>query len=233
MVQGMIVYAIVLNGMFWKKIDALDRDLMKEQLVATDRSLKEIFGVIMELHAKANNKTVQGAKFPLHYSFAELLVRWFPGCKIIHTARDPRAIYSSQSNKYTRREYSFIRNAWIRTQQVAHICIQTEWTSRIHEKLKDGDNYMLSRYEDLVLNPAEHMKRVCRFLGVEYRDEMAAPRVFSNSSFQETRGTSGEFHKKSIYAWKGRISPLTASFIGFLNGRAMRRFGYSVTESEN
>lgn len=222
-----LVYSKKLYGQFWSVVDELDRCEIMDRLAATDRSLKEIFRVIMDMHAKVNNKTVQGAKFPLHYSYAELLMEWFPECKVIHTVRDPRAIYSSQSNKYTSKEFSGARNTLMRVKQFAHISIQTAWTSRVHNKLRHSCNYRLSRYEDLVTGPGDALKEICEFVGIPYESRMSNPELYnSNTSFGKAGSSGPQLDKGALDAWKTRISPATARTICYLNKPAMKNFGY-------
>jgi hypothetical protein len=222
-----LMYSKKLYGQLWSVVDELDRSEMMDRLSATDRSLREIFQVIMDMHATVNNKTVQGAKFPLHYSYAELLFEWFPKCKLIHTVRDPRAIYSSQSNKYTGKEFSGARNTLIRAKQFTHISIQTAWTSRLHNKLMHRSNYMLSRYEDLVTGPRDALKRICKFVDIPYEDKMSNPELYnSNTSFGKAGSSGARLDKGSLDAWKTRINPATSRIICRLNKTAMKNFGY-------
>ena len=81
-------------GWFWTVTEEkLDRELLRKELSREELSLKSIFRAIMIVHARLNQKTRHGAKFPLHYSRADKLVEWFPGCRLIHTTRNPKAIF--------------------------------------------------------------------------------------------------------------------------------------------
>lgn len=222
-----LMYSKKLYGQFWLVIDQLDRNEIYDRLSATDRSLKEVFRVIMDMHASVNNKAIQGAKFPLHYSYSELLMEWFPECKVIHTVRDPRAVYSSQSNKYLSKDFSFAQNALMRVKQFVHISIQTVWTSRLHNKLRQKDNYLLSRYEDLITNPEDSLKGICEFVGIPYESRMSNPELYnSNTSFGEVGSSGPQLDKKPLDSWKTRISPVTSKMICYLGRSAMKNFGY-------
>ncbi len=100
------------------------------------RTLQGVFAALLKVHAAANHKSIPGAKFPVHYSYAERLIEWFPDCRIIHTVRDPRAVYASQATKHTKDERSMSKVLWKRLQRFVHINIQSWWTTRVHERMK-------------------------------------------------------------------------------------------------
>jgi hypothetical protein len=221
-----LIYSKKLCGYFWSTIDELDKDELTRRISASDRSLRGILGSIMELRAATSGKSRCGAKFPVHYSYADKLLEWFPDCKLLHTTRDPRAIYVSQSNKYTSGDYSAAKNAWIRYQHFSHINIQTVWTASIHRRFRARDNYMLSRYEDLLADPKKHMQAVCEFLEIDFNENMAEPTLHSNSSFNDMYGQGRGLQKSSVDSWKVRINPLADLAIKGISGRAMKLFGY-------
>ena len=220
-------------GQFWQVIEELDRDELRKKLEHYGCSLKGVFSAILDVHAQAKGKKITGAKFPLHFGYVDHLLEWFPDCKLIHTVRDPRAIYSSQSNKYARKDGSVLRNTWIRSQQLLHILIQSEWTARVHEKLQHNKNYHLSRYEDLILDPASSLQAMCGFLEIPYEESMENPELYnSNTSFGKAGASGAGFDKSSLKAWKKRIHPITAGLITRLNARAMRNFGYAEKQKQ-
>lgn len=221
-----LIYSGELYGYFWTTIHEIDRGELKDLIVKKGSTLKSIFESLIELDAKVKSKKICGAKFPTHYSHTETLLKWFPDCKIIHTIRDPRAIYISQSNKYTSPSYSYARNNWVRFKHFTHIMIQTLWTARVHKKLCNNENYYLFKYESFLENPQKCMQDLCTILQIEYVPEMAEPEIYSNSSFNEKRGTGRGLQISSTTAWKKRINPLTESLIKFFCGRAMKVFGY-------
>lgn len=220
------MYSGDLYGYFWTAIKELDREELTRQITESDRSLCAIFKALMEVHAIHNGKKRCGAKFPMHYSHIDTLNKWFPGCSIIHTTRDPRAVYVSQSSKYSRASYSRIKNLWVASKQFVHIAIQTVWTASIHVRNKGRGNYLLFRYEDFLSEPENEMRLLCDFLSVDFTDEMAAPTLHSNSSFSDKYGVGKGLQKSSADSWRKRISPAANIFIKCIGWRAMGRLGY-------
>ena len=221
-----LIYSKNLYGYFWTTIHELDRSQLEKLIKQNGSTLKGIFESILVLHAIEKSKTIPGAKFPVHYSQAERLLEWFPDARIIHTTRDPRAIYVSQSNKYTKLSYSYVKNGWIRFKHFVHIVIQTLWTAQIHKNLSNNKNYYLFKYEDFLNKPHSCMKSLCDFLQIEYVSEMAEPEIYSNSSFNEKRGTRRSLQISSATSWKKCINPVTEKLISLFCNRAMKRFNY-------
>jgi len=221
-----LIYSKKLYGYFWTVVHELDRSQLEKLIYKNGNTLKGIFESILELHAFVKSKSIPGAKFPVHYSESEQLLEWFPDARIIHTIRDPRAIYVSQSNKYTSKSYSYVKNGWVRFKHFVHIVIQTLWTSRVHSHLSGKENYYLFKYEDFLNDPEKCMISLCEFLQIEYISNMAEPEIYSNSSFHEKRGVGKGLHASSATSWKQRINPITEKLIKFFCNSAMKRFNY-------
>jgi hypothetical protein len=221
-----ILYSGKAYGWVWGRADEkFDRDVLREQLESGPIDLKRIFDGLMAAHAAKTGKQGRGAKFPMHFSYSRQLVEWYPDCKLLHTTRDPRAVYASQANKYVEPEDPFSARAWMKARQFVHINIQVAWTARLHRQLRGHRNYRLVRYEDVVRNPEREMIGICDFLEVEFQPEMLSPHQYG-SSYGEIRGKKG-VDASSLEAWRERISPVTAAGLRVLHPVAWRRFGYA------
>ena len=140
-----------------------------------------IFHSILTVHARRRNKERIGAKFPVHYSYTQQLLDWYPNCRLIHTTRNPKAVYASQAAKYLSPGQSWISRSFMRCKQFVHINIQTSWTARLHKQLRYLPNYRLSRYEDLVLDPEYNIRQLCNYLEIEFLSDMLNPKHFGSS----------------------------------------------------
>jgi len=178
----------------------------------------------MVAHSQANNKIGIGAKFPVHYSYTDKLLEWFPNCRLLHTTRNPKGVCVSQVKKHTSSAQSRLRRSFSRTQQFVHINIQTTWTAALHQRYKDRPNYMLVKYEDVVNRPEDSVARICDFLEVEVVPSMFRPKQYG-SSFSEIGGASG-INSSSIERWREEILPAEEFFLDRLQGRAARTLGY-------
>ena len=233
-----LIYSKQLFGMFWKSID-LNKNILQYEIFKSDRTLKSIFQILLIENCKLHKKKVCGAKFPVHFSYINKLVEWFPSCKIIHATRDVRGIYSSQANKYILKPGfsktsdvvndshtgSNIKTIILKFKMFVFICLQFTWASIIHKRSKRLKNYKLVRYEDIVLKPEATLKDLCQFLEIDFKEDMLYPMVV-NSTYVKAFESKKGFNKDLVYKWKNHISPLTARFLLFLNKWAMKTFGY-------
>lgn len=222
-----LVYSGTPVGWFWSASkELLDRNLLIEELTGRTLSPQTILDAVLTAHARSCDKTRIGAKFPMHYSYTEQLLEWYPNCLLIHTTRNPKAVYASQANKYLKPLKSRISKNYMRFKQFAHINIQTTLTARLHNKLRDRPNYTLMRYEDLVTEPDVQIRRLCDFVGIEFQDDMLAPRQFG-SSFGDIGHEKKGIEQSSIDRWRTSVSRPTAKIIDLLHPRAFRAFGYT------
>ena len=218
-----LLYSRIPFGWTWAEAEnELDRDLLRRALESQPLSLKSILTSTMAVHAEMRGKQGVGAKFPVHYSYVDKLLEWFPECLLLHTTRDPKAVYASQAVKYLRADQHPLARAFERLRQFAHINVQITWTAHVHKKLKDLPRYRVVHYEDVVREPAGQLKEICEFLGVQYLPEMTNPHQYG-SSFEAIGGKSG-VEKSSLERWRSTISPVTAASIDLLHPRAARVF---------
>ena len=213
---------------FWNTIETqLDRDLLRNDLANRTLDMKSIFDSLLAVHAEMRDKPRIGAKFPMHYSYTHRLLEWYPNCLLLHTTRDPRAVYSSQAEKYLNEDQSWISRNFMRFRQFVHINLQITWTARLHNRLNGSANYRLVRYEDMVSNPESEIKLICDFLDIDFVPEMLQPKRFGSSYDKEGKISHG-IVKNSVDRWRTSISPSTAKFIDVVHNRAIKAFGYDA-----
>lgn len=206
--------------------EQFDRQRLRELLVQQPVSMRSIFDALMVAHAERRGKSGRGAKFPMHYSRSHQLITWYPDCRLLHTVRDPRAVYASQANKYIAPHDGYLMRAGKKLQQFLHINIQTTWTAALHKQLSTYRGYKLVRYEDVVRDPEAAMRDICEFLGVPFLDAMLSPKQYG-SSYEQIRDGHG-IDQSSLEAWRDRTSGLTSRLIRAIHPRAWRLFGYQA-----
>jgi hypothetical protein len=187
-------------------------------------NLKTVFDALMEVHARTREKRGLGAKFPTHYSRTDTLLDWYPDCRLIHTTRNPKAVYASQAAKYIRKDSSAAARHFMRFRQFVHINIQITWTAKLHARYRHLPNYRLVRYEDVVLRPEDTLKDLCAFVGVDFLPEMLRPHQYG-SSFDKIGSESG-IDQTSLNRWQTSLRPATIKAIDLLHPRAVQLLGY-------
>jgi hypothetical protein len=220
-----LLFSGIPYGWFWQNVDQqLDREMFSDALADTNLTMHEIFSSIMSVHAKMNGKNGHGAKFPLHYSSVARLLEWFPDCKIVHTTRNPKAVYASQAAKYVKSDQPSTSRALLRFQHFVHINIQTTWTAMIHKKLAERENYCLVRYEDTVRNPRKQLRELCDFLEVPFLKEMLTPKQYG-SSFNTIKGGKG-VDQSSLDRYRHTTSKATQLMMDVMHFQAYQLLGY-------
>jgi hypothetical protein len=134
--------------------------------------------------------------------FADDLFRLFPEAKLLQIVRDPRAVFASRKRRLMNR---YGRHA------KAHRLVR-EWNSSVRQvsRLRHRPaNYLVVRYEDLVLHPREIIEQICRFVGIRFLPELLQPtragaQWQGNSSFHDAfTGVEAQ----SVDQWKNELSP--------------------------
>lgn len=111
---------------------------------------------------RPHEPAVWGDKTPAYLAHLDLLESTFSGARFVHIVRDPRDRCLS------------VRNVWGKSvYRAAH-----RWARQVSRASKFGKGrsrtYVEVRFEDLLAAPEKTMRRVSRFLGIEYRPEMTS-----------------------------------------------------------
>lgn len=244
------MYSRYFHGEYWDRLAdgrlGVDRQTMLDTLLASDRSDRAIYETLLHLIATdfATDKaaTCLGDKTGPHLYHVPTLLEWFPNAKIVHTFRDPRAILASEHKKrlqqveyrstkrHERGDYVgamalkvakpvvsilivlYITMAWLRA---AHL--------HYRYQRRYPNNYVLSRFEDLVSQPEETVRKLCDSLDLEFHPAMLnPPRV--DSSFD--RKPEVGFDPKTLDRWQQVLSPWMKVWLHTCLGRQLEVFGY-------
>ena len=121
-----------------------------------------IFGGLLRAYADARQKSRVGEKTPAHLPYAEILLEWFPGCRIICLVRDARDTVRSLLNV-----------PWTHDNARRHAA-HWAWCARRMKSLRAQypESISLLRYEDLLAAPADSLQNLCDFIGAEFEQSM-------------------------------------------------------------
>ena len=219
---------------FWNfAAKKVDREDFLRRLLAIPPAQRErgLFALAMDVHAAG--KPVRGEKTPAHIFFVPELLEWFPNAKIIHTFRDPRAIYSSRKKKAEsegrRPGKAGLRRLGVAFQLVSSLHVIANWRriESCHRRYQEQfpGRYTLLKYEDLVLQPEDTLEKLCRFLDVPLTQTMLLQTVV-NSSFVPD-GAAG-FEAGAITRWRKHMDPLVQRWFKFWLGPQLRDYGYEA-----
>lgn len=164
-------------------------------------------------------KSVENAEF------APLLSKLFPKAKFIHIVRNPYAtLVSIRKFAMRNRRYPYLGNI---LDGMENSYYHASYNPRVI------DNYLVLRYEDLLLDPRNEMKQVANFIEEEFHESMLSPSALGNE--WKGNSTSGlEFKGIStvpINLWKNEISPNEIDLINTLLPHVLNEYHYDKLES--
>jgi hypothetical protein len=217
---------------FWRWLKrSVPRKELRGRLLAAARTEQGQFDALLRLYADAKGKVIPGEKTPAHVAFVDTLLAWYPGGRVVHMIRDPRAVFVSELRRRldtpTALPYRWL--VMVPPLFRGFVLLETAWAwagaVRHHRRLahRYPEGYRLVRFEDLVREPARTVDDVCAFLGVDPEPSMLEQQVTSRGT---QLGQSG-FDAGAADRWQAGIAPAHASWLLRLLGRRMDELGYS------
>jgi hypothetical protein len=232
---GGMATASRLRGMSrqWRwTIRNIPRDQFLRRVLATDRSEKALFTVLLEVYAEKKGKAVKGEKTPAHVRYVDTLYAWYPAARVIHMVRDPRAVFVSEVRRRRSNPDSVPYRVLARVPRLLAVAVLLEttlvWAESIWRLRRNhrryGDLYLGVRFEDVVSEPEREVRRLCDFLGVPFEPPMLDQFVVSWGQRLGQRGID----RGAADRWRDSISPLADRWLRLWLGPAIRSLGYRV-----
>jgi len=193
--------------------------VVKEKFKKEDKRTYENFlRCVLEEYARSQGAARFGEKTPTNIRYLEQLVSIFPHVKILHIVRDPRDVVASS-----------IKMPWTADDAVIN---SLKWKCDVSYGREFSDrteSYMELRYEDLVYETEEQLKRICSFVGEVYDKKMLD---FYKASRTHLKGepwkdkTQRSIDSAAIKRWSSELSHSQVFIIEKINGSLMDIFGY-------
>jgi hypothetical protein len=188
-------------------------------------TLAAVLDAIYSDYAQAHGKVRWGDKSD-YLDRLYLIHRVFPNAKFIHIIRDGRDVAQSVL-KLKWGPDDVIRAAeWWNN----HV-----WVGRRMGAILGPEQYLEVRYERLVTNPEEQLRRCCEFLHEEYSPQMLD---YYNDSAAAIPTERREQHKRfdsppdlsRVFAWKREMHKADVVLFGRHARRMLRELGYELPE---
>jgi hypothetical protein len=182
----------------------IDRVALIEQMHRGEPSYGRLLAAIEEQNLRRLGKIRWGDKSLGSEGHANTILREFPEARFVHVMRDPRDRYASQAThrRAARGKVGSGTAIWL-------------WSAKLAERNRDrlGDRYLVIRYEDLVADPPETLRGVCRFLGEEFHPDMLST-------------AAGDLTTSSVGRFRRDLDRRDLAFVQTVAGGTMRRLGY-------
>jgi len=197
----------------WK----LDIDKIEKIIRSSNKSIFISRIIYNEFFSKYPDK-VKIVKRPTYEKNWRYIKELYPEVRFIYMVRDPRAIVSSR--KYFGKKISD-RNELVR---------YSRNINKLYKYYKEIQDISIKiRYEDLVNNPKEELKKICNFIEIDYTDDMLN---FSKYwGLDENQSSFDIDNKKIIYnssidRWKNKLTEDEIRIIENINRLYMKEGGY-------
>ncbi len=159
-------------------------------------------------------------KSPYNEFFTAQIYSWWPEARCVHVLRDPRDNFVSYRQKHPSWQPEFFAKNWLRSTRAGFVNQTTYGKQR----------YLILRYEDLVLEPMETLKRLVEFLDIDWQPSLTSPTRAGeiwkgNSMFMQ------EFNQISaapIGRWKNHLNPQDAAVIEWFSRNWMKKLAYPL-----
>lgn len=184
-------------------------------------TIKEIMEIMYSSYATHEGKSSWGDK-SLFFGAMDLLYEMFPQARFIHIVRDGRDVFHSWRKMDPKKSHPTV--------------MALDWKFKIHfieKSMKNipSSSMMVVRYEDLLDNPEETLKDICKFLNIEFEKEMLKFHKSSNKYigkhhsdliFKEIDGTNTNKWKKQLSQNEIKLYQMSASNI-------LLKYGYELS----
>jgi hypothetical protein len=148
----------------------LDRDELQIYLKGYPIFLNQFvktFVTIFDTMTEQQNKTMWLEKSPIHLWYIDSIEKHIPEAKFLHLTRDGREVVASMYDTTHR-----FPDLWGGPRDI-DTCIN-RWNEDIKITINHmhKSNHIVVKYEDILSDAGEVLKKICNFLGVEYREKM-------------------------------------------------------------
>ena len=161
-----------------------------------------------------------GDKTPLNTFHLQRIRKVFPEAKFVHIIRDGRDVVSSYLKAGIYQKAEDAAKRWLSSIRLAQ-----RFARQVGE-----DRYLEIRYEQLVKDPETSVKKVCRFIDLEYRDEML--RFYENiealgdTKLKHHENLHNPINQESVGKWRANLNESQKLVIERMLKKELVRLGY-------
>lgn len=198
----------------------IERKDLREMAQQYGGSADAYFIAFCKLSRQCSEEKIWGEKTPRHLFRIEDILSVFPQSKIICMVRDPRAVCASYrdwknvANSYLEKDSEggeIIKEERKRIKASYHIIAHALlWKASMKKIIAAYNNHgketiLIQRYEDLLNDPEGEIKKITKWIGVEYDEEMLLNAPIINSTFIASKQKGG-IVKRATDTWKDKLS---------------------------
>ncbi|MGA2214943.1 MAG: sulfotransferase [Bryobacteraceae bacterium] len=192
----------------------LDTAEFAERLSRESTGYRAMFAAILSYYAETQGKPRCGEKTPQHAFFLKTLCEWFPNAVILHMIRDPRSVVASlQRAVWSPGSVVINARTWLKH-------------SRAVRLFRGRPGYLEVRYEALVTDPVNELRRICDLMGEEYSPLMLQPETVFTENTKASRRSLAAVTSERLDVWRSELTAAQVGQIEWVVGPELESFGY-------
>lgn len=179
------------------------------------------FEALVRTYADRFQVEAWGEKTPDHLEHVPTIARLFPNAVFVGIVRDVRDVCLSLRGLPWNRD-TMVESVW-------------KWRRYVQKsetyQQTFSDRYYEVRYEDLVMQPGEVLKSICRFLNAPFSPRMLAFYSEGAEAFSAepwTKNANRPVDSSNVEKWRNQMSGGEQWLIQTLAGKHLKRKGYPV-----
>ena len=235
-----ILVARSLRGVYCNQPNADERRIGKkiiDRLNSDGMTPREIFAEVMHQATDAHHKMIACEQTGRNIFYAERLLAIYPTAKVVNIVRDPRAVLSSQKNRWKMRQLGAnhlprreMLRAWVNYHPftIAKLWIRA---TRQAIRLSNHPRFLTIRFEDLTADPEYRTRKLCEFLNLAFESPMIDIPLWGSSNLfhnGEKKGISKEVTEK----WRENLSISEVMVCEKMTKDLMQYFNYKPEQSK-
>jgi hypothetical protein len=197
----------------------------------------EVFRAFLLDETRVNGKRIPCEQTPRNVFFIDDILALYPEARVVVMVRDPRDVLASQKNKWRARllgqRTGAPRREMLRLRANYHpITMSVLWNASIRagDRFAGHERVHTLRFEDVLVEPEQTLRRLCEFLGLAYEEGMLdVPQV--KSSYERTDAPRGINPQASGRWRRGGLTEAEIYLCQRLTGDGMRAHGYEPVEA--
>lgn len=156
----------------------MDRDYLLNYLRSTEPSNfsdvnRAIYDAYMDMEGLSDLQW--GIKHPVLIASVDKILEVFPGCKVVHIVRDGRDVCLSYQKVHKKSKKKFGPKG-----PITSALYWIDGLKRIEEN--DCEQIYELRYEDMLVQPKQELKKLCEFLNIEFTEDLSERYSTSDSN---------------------------------------------------
>jgi len=191
--------------------------------------LGQAIGAVYDAYAARQGKSRWGDKTPMYMQRLPLLERLFPDARYVHLIRDGRDTAVS----FLSMPAGIVTRTWAHPKTPGAFACQ--WRAEVEDARKlgarVGDRYLETRYEELVTNPEQELRRICELAGLEFDPAMLEYAGNVDVSAKPHQQSLKKAPTPGLRDWRTELTAADVAAFEDVAGDVLRSLGYGAEQA--